>query len=286
MSATAFTDVLGPRTRRRVQMASILSGLVLAALVAVALVRLASRGQLEPELYIDLVQSAVFRRLAEGAWTTLRMAAVSMLYALVVGGVLALGRVSRNLPVRLGVGAFVEFFRAMPVLLLILFSRFGLPQLGLNFSNFTFVVLALTAYNGAVLAEIFKAGILSLERGQSEAAYAVGLTYRQAMAYVIVPQAVRRMLPAIVSQLVTLLKDTSLAYIIAFPELLRIGRQIAEFLGNRLQTLTLVALIYIVVNYGLNRLAVYLEHRQARRYGGHIEVAGGPEDLTLTEEER
>ncbi|MBA2529043.1 MAG: amino acid ABC transporter permease [Euzebyales bacterium] len=285
MSSTAFTDVLGPRARRRVRMTSAVSALVLAALAVVALQRLAAQGQLQAQLYTDLLQGPVFTRLAEGLLTTLRLAGVSMVYALVLGGLLALGRVSRNTAVRLLVGAYVQFFRAMPVLLLILFSYFGLRQAGLNFSTFTFIVLGLTAYNSAVLAEIFKAGILSLDRGQREAALAVGMRHWQMMSLVVVPQAVRRMLPAIVSQLVTLLKDTSLAYIIGFTEMLRTGQRIAEFLDNRLQTLGLVALIYIVINYGLNRFAVWLERRQARRYGGAIEVEGGPEDLTLTEAE-
>ncbi len=285
MSSTAFTDVLGPQARRRVRIISIVSGLVLVGLVVLALQRLATQDQLEPQLYTDLWQGPVFERLAEGLFTTLRVAAVAMLYSLVLGGLLALGRISRNTPVRLVVGSYVQFFRAMPVLLLILFSYFGLPQLGIDFSAFTYVVLALTAYNSAVLGEIFKAGILSLDRGQREAALAVGMRHWQMMALVVIPQAVRRMLPAIVSQLVTLLKDTSLAYIIGFTELLRVGQRIAEFLDNRLQTLALVAAIYIVINYGLNRFATWLERRQSRRYGGTIEVEGGPEDLTLTEAE-
>jgi glutamate transport system permease protein len=285
MSSTAFTDVLGPRAQRRVRITSVVSGLVLVALVVVALQRLATQGQLEPQLYTDLWQGPVFERLAEGLGTTLRVAAVAMLYSLVLGGLLALGRISRNTPVRLVVGAYVQFFRAMPVLLLILFSYFGLPQLGIGFSPFTYVVLALTAYNSAVLGEIFRAGILSLDRGQREAALAVGMRHWQMMGFVVIPQAVRRMLPAIVSQLVTLLKDTSLAYIIGFTEMLRVGQRIAEFLDNRLQTLGLVALIYILINYGLNRFATWLERRQSRRYGGTIEVEGGPEDLTLTEAE-
>lgn len=285
MNATAFTDVLGPQARRRVRMLSIASLVVFVLFAIVAVQRLAANGQLEPELYTDLLQGIVFQRLAEGLLTTLQLAAVSMIYALILGGGLALGRVSRSVPVRLVVGVYVQFFRATPVLLLILFSYFGLPQIGLDFSPFTYIVLALTAYNSAVLAEIFKAGILSLDRGQREAALAVGMRYWQMMGLVVIPQAVRRMLPAIVSQLVTLLKDTSLAYIIAFPQLLRVGQQILEFLNNRLQTLALVALIYIAVNYALNQFAVYLEQRQRRRYGGTLAVEGGPEDLTITEAE-
>jgi glutamate transport system permease protein len=182
---------------------------------------------------------------------------------------------------RWAAGAYVDFFRAMPVLLLILFSALGLPVYGINLPTFWYAVLALTAYNGAVLGEIFRAGILSLDRGQSEAAYAIGLRYWQAMLLVIVPQAARRMIPAIVSQLITLLKDTSLAYIIALEELTRRGRITGEFTGNILQAYLVVAVLYIIPNFTLSRIARRLEVRQRRRYrAGAIEVAG-IEDLAV-----
>jgi glutamate transport system permease protein len=221
--------------------------------------------------------------LAQGLVSTLRAALLAGVLALTLGGLLALGRLSRAGLPRWIAGVYVEFYRALPLLTLVIFSYFGLPKLGLNFdSPLPYLVVALTAYNAAVLAEIFRAGILSLERGQSEAAYAIGLTYWQAMFLVVVPQAARRMVPAIVSQLVTLLKDTSLGAIIAYEELVRAGQLTGTFHDNPLQALTLVALVFVVVNYVLGRLAAALERRQARRFGaGGIQVAGGPEDLVL-----
>ena len=120
-------------------------------------------------------------------------------------------------------GIFVEFFRGVPLLLLMFFTTIALPKLHIDLSTFWYIVLALVAYNSAILAEIFRAGILSLGRGQTEAAYAVGLTYWQTMRLVLIPQAARRMIPAIVSQLITLLKDTSLGFIVGYEELLRRG---------------------------------------------------------------
>jgi glutamate transport system permease protein len=266
MSEALIGDALGPRARRKVRIGSVVALLALAAFVAFFLRRLSLTGQLEPELYTALLDPALPGYLGEGLLLVLRIAAVSMLFATAVGGVLALGRLSRAAPLRLLSGAYVEFFRAMPVLMLILFSRFGLPALGLpTFDVSTYIVFALVAYNSAVLCEIFRAGILSLDRGQSEAAYAIGLRYWQAMGIVIIPQAVRRMLPAIVSQLVTLLKDTSLGYIIGLRELLRRGQSAGELLGNRPQMLVLVALIYVAVNFALSRFAVWLEQWQGRR---------------------
>lgn len=287
MSSALATDALGPRARSRVRILTGISLLVLLALVVAALRQFGASGQLEAELYTDLFQPAAVELFARAVWVNLRLAGVAMVLSLGIGLLLALGRLSRALPVRLLAGGYVEFFRAMPVLLLILFSRFGLPNLGISFSDFTYVVLALTAYNSATLGEIFRAGILSLARGQSEASYAVGLTYRQTMASVVLPQALRRMTPAIVSQLVTLLKDTSLAYIIGtLPDLLRRAQQIGERLNNQLQALLFAALVFIIINYLLSRLAGWLEQRQRRTLGVGAVALAADEDVTLTEEGR
>ncbi len=279
MTAPVLADALGPRARRRVLVLSVASGVALAGVVGLAVQRLADRGQLTEALWRPLTDDAVLRFLWGGLANTLRAALVAMAMAMVGGAFLALGRLSRNAPVRWLAGAWVEFFRAVPLLLLILFSGLGLPKYGVDLDVFWYLVLALVAYNSAVLAEIFRAGILSLDRGQSEAAYAVGLTYRQAMGSVIVPQAVRRMVPAVVSQLVTLLKDTSLGYVITFEELLRRGRITGEFYRNPLQSLALVAVGYVVVNFALSTTARRLEDRQRRKYRADAIRVAGVEEL-------
>jgi glutamate transport system permease protein len=228
-----------------------------------------------------LVEPEVIRFLLGGLRNTLYLFAVSAVLTTIVAVLAALGRLSRSAPLRWLAGTYVELFRAVPLLLLILFSAVVLPDYGVDLPLFWYAVLGLVAYNGAVLGEIFRAGILSLERGQTEAAYAVGLSYWQAMGLVVVPQAARRMIPAVVSQLITLLKDTSLAFVISYEELLRRGRIVGEFANSPLQALLVVALMYIVVNFGLSQVARRLEVRQRRRYrAGAIIVTGGPEDLT------
>jgi glutamate transport system permease protein len=174
---------------------------------------------------------------------------------------------------------WVEVFRGFPLLLLIFFCFFALPDYGIDISPFRALILGLSLYNGAMFGEIFRAGILSLDRGQSEAAHALGLTYWQAMAFVVIPQGVRRMLPAIISQMVTLLKDTSLGYILAYEELLRRSRISGEFFRNPLQTLVFAAVIYIAVNFTLSRVAQRLEARQRHRYGAASIAHAGAEDL-------
>ena len=275
MTAPILADALGPRAKRRVLIASVVSSILLAIVLAAAARRLQTRGQFAPELWETFTNWPEWRFLLEGLLTTLRVAAVAMVCSIVIGLVLALGRLAQTMAVRALFTTWVEFFRGLPVLLLIFFPFLILPRYGLDWPTFWFVVLGLTLYNSAVLGEIFRAGILSLERGQMEASLGIGLTYWQAMRLVVIPQAVRRMVPALVSQLVTLLKDTSLAYIIAFEDLLRRANILGTARKNILQALFVAGLIYLVVNLILSRIAARLEVRQRRRYSaGAISVTG------------
>ena len=281
MTAPFIAEALGPRGRRRVAVVSAIAGAAIAAMLVVAFLRLLHKGQFSDHLLAPLRQWSVQRFLLLGLVQTVKAAITAMVLSMVLGTLLALGRLSRSVAVRWIAGAYVDLFRAMPLVLLILFCSLGLPKLGIHLQPFGGVVMALTAYNGAVLGEIFRAGILSLERGQSEAASALGLTYWQSMGRVIVPQAARRMIPAIVSQLVTLLKDTSLGSIIGFDELLRRADNTGTFYGNSLQVLSEAAVIYILINFTLSRVARRLEVRQRRRYkAGAIRVTG-VEDLAV-----
>jgi glutamate transport system permease protein len=275
-----LADELGPRGRRRVRIATAVSVAVLAFLVFVAVQRLGDRGQLEWRKWEPFTQWSVIKFLAGGLGNTLRATGAAMVLALALGTVLALMRLSQTAPVRWFAAAFIEFFRGVPLILLIFFTFFGLHRYDIEINAFRALALALGVYNGAVLAEIFRAGIRSLDRGQAEAAYSLGLGYWQAMAYVVVPQAIRRMVPAIVSQLVTLLKDTSLGFVITYEELLRRSRSTGEFFANPLQTTVVVAVVYIVVNLLLGRVARWLERRQRRRLGADVMVVTGVEDLS------
>jgi glutamate transport system permease protein len=286
VTAPLLADALGPRGRRRALAASAITVAMLVLAVAVVLARLSEKGQLESGLWTRFFQPAVMRFLGVGLLRTLQLAVLAMALALVAGLVLALVRLARSPLVRVAAVAWIELFRGLPVVLLMFFSFLAAPRLGYNLSRFAAACLALVLYNSAVLAEIFRAGILSLDRGQREAALAVGLTEGQAMRSVILPQALRRMIPALVSQLVTLLKDTSLAAgVVAYEEALRrfqlaaksrIGEPAAE-----LQAFLLAGAVYVVVNLGLSALARRLEVRQRRRYhAGSISVTG-VEDLTV-----
>jgi glutamate transport system permease protein len=281
MTAVLY-DVAGPRTRRRVLIGSIASAVVVLGVAAVLVQRFAAKGQFAGDKWNWMESGDTWRNaFGQGLLLTVRAALAGMVLAMTVGALLALARLSRTGPLRWLATAYIEVFRALPVLLLILFGYLALPQLGVDISPFQALVLGLTLYNGAVLAEIFRSGILSLERGQSEAAYAIGLTYSQTMRLVVVPQAFRRMIPSLISQLVTLLKDTSYGYIVTYEELLRRGKGNADFDSDWLiSSYVAVLLIYVVVNFALSRLAKRLEVRQRRRYGAG-QIQAGTEDLAL-----
>ncbi len=278
MSSVLY-DAAGPRARRNVRIGTAVGALVLLGLLLVVLNRLGSNGQLEGERWKILTNSDLRKLLGRALVHTLQAAALAMVLSMALGALLAVGRLSLRRWVRLPVGLFVELFRALPLLLLILFAALALPQLGVRLSVLWYLVLGLTAYNSAVLCEIFRAGILSIDRGQSEAAYAIGMRRGQVLRLILVPQAVRRMLPALISQLVTLLKDTSLGFVIAYDELLKTGQNAVEFLGSRFafQVYVAVALMYIAVNLALSTFARWLDRRQSRRYGAGAVVVN-PED--------
>ena len=282
MTAPFLGDVLGPRGRRQTRILTAISAAVILGFIFLALTRLSDKGQLDKSKWEPFTQWAVQKFFLEGLKTTVEVSLVSMAGAMVMGAILALARLSQTVAIRWITTLFVEFFRGLPLVLLIFFCALGLPSYGLNLSVFWYVAIGLIVYNGAVLGEIFRAGILSLDRGQTEAAYSLGMGYWQAMLLVIIPQAARRMIPAIVSQLVTLLKDSSLGAAVAFFELLRRGRVNGEFFNNPLQSLVVVAVLYIIVNFALSMLARRLEVRQRRRYkAGAIQVAGAGMDLAL-----
>ncbi len=273
MSASVLYDLPGPQARRRHRIAGGVGAFAVAAVLGLVAVKLAEEGQLEAQTWRFLTVPGTYDAILEGLINTLRVAVVAIGLSLAFGAVMAVGRLSRLAALRWPAIAIIEFFRAVPLLLLILFIFLGF---GNDIGRFWSLVAALVLYNGSVLAEVFRAGIQSVPRGQREAAYALGLSEGQVMRLVLVPQAVRVMLPAIISQSVVALKDTALGLIIAYEELARVGRQLYVFYNNPLAIGLTIAAIYVVINYTLSRIAVALEARQRRvRKGLAVGAAQG-----------
>ena len=231
----------------------------------------------------------VWRLIGQGWRATLVAAALAILLSLVIGTLLGTARMMLGRMARLPLVGLIELFRGLPVVVTIFYVYTLIQSLELDISalpgedGLWFVVIGLTLYNSVIIAEILRAGVASLPRGQGEAALAIGMTPRQAMATVLLPQAFRTMLPALISQLVVVLKDTSLAAVLAiYIELLRRGNLIALNLDNPIQVLFVVGLIFILINYGLSRLATWLERRLSRSSGGRAAMVTVEREVPAT----
>lgn len=260
-------DVPGPKARARNGALGVVAVIVVAALLAFVVVRLIATGQFEGRVWEWILYENIQLALLEGLLNTLRAFAVGAVLALVFGAVFALGRLSDHAWLRGISTGVVEFFRAVPLVVLMFIFYFGMPSVGVTVSTFTAVVVGLTLYNGSVLAEIFRSGVQAVPRGQSEAAYALGMRKSAVMRFVLLPQAVRSMLPTIVSQLVVLLKDSALGFLILYPELLYQARVLGSSgqLGRPLLPVAfVVAIVYITLCLLLTALANYLERRTRR----------------------
>lgn len=282
MSSVLF-DQLGPRGRKTSRIASIIVGTLLALMLVIIVMRLESKGQLEAQRWAILLDptSGVPQTLGRALLATLQAALLGMVFSLIVGALLAAMRLSSRRALSISASILVEGFRGVPLLLLMLFAALGLPQIGIDLSVLTMVVMALVVYNSAVICEIIRAGIEAIGRGQTEAALAMGMRPLQILFRILMPQAIPAMTPLLVSQLVILLKDTSIGYVIGYAELLRSGRSLVEFYGNRygLQIYLAVALIYILTNVLISLAARRLTKRNVRK-----PKFPAPETALLTED--
>ncbi|WP_250001635.1 ABC transporter permease subunit [Actinoplanes sp. M2I2] len=269
-------DHPGPKAKARNLVLTIVFGIALLGLLYWIYSRFDEEGQWAGSLWKPFTEGSTWTDyILPGLKGTLQAAAVAMVLSLAFGIIFAVGRLSDHWWVRVPAGVVVEFFRAVPLLLLMFFIFFGVPFLTEQpMSIFWAVVIGLTLYNGSVLAEAFRAGVYSVPRGQSEAAYAIGMRKGQVMTHILIPQAARAMLPVIVSQLVVLVKDTALGYIISYSELIQLGvNNLSANYGNVLQAAIVAAVIYIVVNTILTTFAGWLS-RRTRRKGRAPRAAG------------
>lgn len=278
---TVLFDAPGPRARRNTAIGTVIALLVLAGVVALALVQLGANGQLDGEKWGPLFNPgnryfvATWGALAQGLGLTVVAAALTLVFSLAIGTALAVARLTSAPWYRWLVVSVIELLRGLPVLITIYFAARVLPEIGISLPPLWYLVIGLTAYNCVIIAEIIRAGVAALPRGQSEAAYAVGLTRFQVLRLILLPQAFRIMLPALISQLVVIVKDTSLGFVIFnFSEFVRTARIVIQFFGGQeginlpLQMFIAVALVFILINYGLGKLAEYVERRSSRRAAG------------------
>ncbi|MEU3063047.1 amino acid ABC transporter permease [Streptomyces subrutilus] len=273
-------DTPGPRAKARNWIYSGIFVVVFGLVAWWALSLMGEKNQLDADKWTPFVTDGQIWTtfLIPGLLETLKAGAIAMVIAIPLGALLGIGRLSDHAWVRVPVGAVVEFFRAIPVLMLMLFGSALFVQFSTVSSDVRplyAVITGLVLYNAAVIAEIVRAGVLSLPSGQTDAAKAIGMRKGQTMVYVLVPQAVTAMLPALVSQLVVILKDTALGgSLLGLGELLSMNRQISANYSNTIATLVVIALIYIAVNFALTTFASWLEGRLRKSTKGSGAVVG------------
>lgn len=271
MSASVLFDAPGPRSRMWMLVWNMLGVLLALGLLAWVMLQLHTKGQLSWDLWGPALSARTWEfYLIPGLINTLRAAAYAIVGAVAFGLVFGMGRLSPLAPVRWVSGVVVEFLRAVPVLLMMAFfyGLFGQVLPGLGDKAFVAVVVALILYNGSVIAELVRSGVGNLPRGQGEAGLTIGLTQGQTLWSVQLPQALVAMLPALVSQLVVVLKDSALGSIIGASELLRAGQIVSSGDGNPLQVLALVAVVFILINWVLTVVAHRLSRLLSSRTSG------------------
>jgi len=272
MAASVLFDAPGPRTRARHRLYTAISSVILAGIVGLVIWQLWRKDQFAYKYWEPFVTPNIVELLVKGLGKTLLAAVVAIAGALVWGVVFGVAKLSEHRVIRWPAWTVVEFFRAVPLLMLIISTWFFIgPEPGPH--AYWALVIGLVLYNGAVFAEIFRAGINAVDRGQSEAAYALGMRKTMVMRLILIPQAVKIMLPAFISQTIVALKDTSLGYAILAPGLTYEGKIIFGTFRNTIQTAVVIAAIYIVVNLVLSWLATKAQRRFA---GEHkLDIVGG-----------
>lgn len=262
-------DAPGPKAKKLYRLVAVITFVIMASLMLLVIRGLAdpTNNQLTAAKWSPFLTAEAWRfYFWPGIASTLLAAGISVVLASILGILLGMGRLSELAPLRWFCSAFVEFFRAVPVLMMMLFAYFALlynqilsgPPLAL-----AGVVIGLTLYNSCVIAELIRSGVGSLPAGQREAGLAVGMSPTQTLFSILLPQAITAMLPSLVSQMVVILKDSALGYWINYLELLNQAKSFGSYRSNTIPSIIVAAVLFIVLNYALTRLAHLIERRMA-----------------------
>ncbi|WP_109473553.1 amino acid ABC transporter permease [Ornithinimicrobium cavernae] len=262
-------DAPGPKARLRYLIMTVIGVLLVLAFLYVIYGRLEEKGQLSAARWDWVLTSSAWTNyLIPGIWDTVRAAAISIVLSMILALILAMARMSDLGPLRWVASVIVEFFRAVPVLIMMLFVFYFLAHRGWfpdTLNPMIGVIFGLTMYNSSVLCEVIRNGVASLPAGQREAGLSIGLSPAQVRRSILIPQSLTAMLPTLVSQVIVITKDTALGYLILYPELVTRGRQVGSAESATLPAYIVAALLFIIINYTLSKVAEALENRQRRR---------------------
>jgi amine acid ABC transporter, permease protein, 3-TM region, His/Glu/Gln/Arg/opine family len=269
MSTTRLFDAPGPVARRRHRTLEVVTVAVIVVTAAFVITMLAVHGFFSVAAWAPFAQWGLWQLMATGLLNNVTAALVAMILSMMIGCLLAFGLTAHSAVLRRACQAVTAVLNSIPVLLLLFFTSLMLPSWGVQLPDFWFLVIALTLYSGAVIGDLIAAGVQALPRGQSEAAAALGFSPTRTTVTILLPQALRSMAPALVSQLVIIFKGTALAYVLGgYLELLHTATVIGSYYSqSSLQALSVAAVIFMLVNMGLSLIARAVERRERRRYG-------------------
>ena len=251
----------GPKTRRRVILATIIAAVVVLIGLAFVVRQFYITGQLDPKYWEFFGRWTTWRFLGAGFIGTLKSAAVAGVLALAGGLVLMWGRFSKIAPVRWVSRGITEFFRGVPSLLFVYFFFIVMPTVGVKMPSFWMITLPAAMSAAGACAEVFRAGVNAVPAGQVEAAKSLGMGKTKTMLLIQLPQAIRFVVPTLISQLVIVVKDTTLAYVVSYPDLLQNGRVLISNYDALVSVYLVIAVVYIILNYLINKASVAIANR-------------------------
>lgn len=257
----ALYEAPGPRTRRRMHVATAVSAVLVLMGIAAIVRQFYVTGQLAPRYWSFLTRPTTWAFLLQGFRGTVSVALVAGAIALVLGLLLMLGRMSSIRALSAACRGVIDFFRGVPSLLLIYFFFLVVPQYGIKLSSFWMITLPVALAASGVLAEVLRAGVNAVPAGQVEAAWSIGMRPAQIMRTVILPQAVHFVIPSLISQLVVVVKDTTVAYVVSYPDLMQNARVLITNYDALVSMYLTVALVYILLNYVINKLSGIVARR-------------------------
>lgn len=257
----ALYEAPGPRTRRRVRIATAVSLILVVAALAAIGYRFYITGQFAPRYWTFFAKATTWKFLLQGFAGTVRVALTAGAIALALGLLLMLGRISHLKALSAVCRVVTEFFRSLPSLLLIYFFFLVVPQYGIKMSSFWMLTLPVALAAAGVLAEVFRAGVNAVPKGQIEAALSLGMSPLRTTFKIVLPQAIRFVIPSLISQLVVVVKDTTVAYVVSYPDLMQNARVLITNYDALVSVYFTIAIIYILINYAINQASIYVSHR-------------------------
>ena len=261
----ALYEAPGPKTRRRIVIGTVIGAVAVVALFGLIAWRFYITGQFAPQYWTFFTKWSTWRYLLTGLLGTFEVALMAGAIALVLGVLFMLGRISKNRVVSTIFRVIIDFFRGIPSLLLIYFFFLVIPSYGIKMPSFWMLAIPISLTASGVLAEVFRAGVNAVPEGQREAALSLGMTEGKVMRKIVLPQAVKFVIPSLISQLVVVVKDTTVAYVVSYPDMLQNARVLITNYDALVSTYFVVAIIYILINYAINQASIYVARRSGTR---------------------